>query len=168
MKDPNLNNEFIDFLADEFPEVSFSTTYVHWHPSVGEYCVYINDTWSGYVPEEYIFKAGFEYYTLWSKYWEKYRQTEIFMDLNRKYVQSIYNILQEENTTESDISLNVRILMDIIRNRSYPTDYQNFTIKMILEVLQNKGYNQYTEMLENIIGEINDLEENKRSRRKVL
>lgn len=161
IKHLNLNEKFIDYLDAEIQNVPHSTICVHWNKSVGEYCVYIDGKWRGYVPEEYIFKAGFEYYTQWSKYWEHYRCTEIFMELNEKYVQSIYNILQEKNISESDINLNVRIIVDIIRNRSYPTNYQNFTLKMILEVLQHNGYENCTKMLQSTIREINGLVENK-------
>lgn len=153
-KDPNLNEDFIAFLADEFPEAIWSTTYVHWHPSVSEYCVYINDVWSGYVPEEYIFKAGFEHYKVWSNAWKRHHEVEQTMDLTRHYVQSCIEFCEEKGSVSSDYLDYVRYFVRIVRNRIMSTEDQSFAVKFLKEWLERNDYSEGSDYLEGILNEL--------------
>jgi len=153
-KDPNLNEDFIEFLADEFPEAMWSTTYVHWHPSVSEYCVYINDKWSGYVPEEYIFKAGFEHYKVWSNAWERSNEVERTMNLTRHYVQSCIEFLEEKGSVSSDYLDYVRYFVRTVRNRDLSTEDQGFAVKFLKTWLERNDYSEGSDYLEGILNEL--------------
>lgn len=149
--DPNLSDDFIDYLADKFPDASWGTTYVHWHPSVGEYCVYIEDKWSGYVPEEYIFKAGFDHYKKWNEYWIKYEKLELHMRLYEKYVRSFDRFLKEKSSAEFNPWDYVCFIVDNVRNCSLPSSIENLTLSRIHDVLKRYGYDTSATKLKEMI-----------------
>lgn len=152
--DPNLNDAFIDYLADCYPDVMWSQTYIHWHSSVSEYCVYINNKWVDYVPEEYIFKAGFEHYKLWKDEWERSHQIETSMDLTRNYVQTCIEFCKEKGSVQSDYMDYVRYFASTVQNRVMSTEDQIFAVTRLLEWMERNSYEQGKVYLEELINEL--------------
>lgn len=136
----NLNDDFIDYLAAVYPDAMWSTTYIHWHESVGEYCVYIDNKWRDYVPEEYIFKAGFEHYTRWVSYWNKYREQELEMDLVGKHVRMLVKYCTEESADSTEYLKYVQYFIDTIRCRAISSEMQDYALERAKEWLEKNGY----------------------------
>lgn len=150
--DPNLNDDFIDYLAEVYPDAAWSITYIHWHESVGEYCVYIDDKWRNYVPEEYIFKAGFEHYTRWVNYWNKYSEHELEMYLVEKHVRTLIKFCTEKGTVSSDYLGYVQYFIDTIRSRAITSEMQDFALTQAKEWLEKNGYSDGAGLVASEIG----------------
>lgn len=153
-KHPNLNDDFIDYLADCYPDVAWSKTYIHWHSAVSEYCVYINNKWVDYVPEEYIFKAGFKHYKLWKDSWDHAHQVETSMDLTRNYVQTCISFCKEKDPSQSDYMDYVRYFSRTVKNRVMSTEEQIFTVNRLLEWMISNNYKEGKTYLEELIDEL--------------
>lgn len=150
----NLNESFIDYLADEFPDAAWSTTYVHWQPSVSEYCVYIDNKWCNYVPEEYIFKAGYEHYTRWRDAWECNNLTELTMDLIRNYAQTCVEFCKEKDPISIDYMEHVRYFVSTVCHRTIPREDQIIAIKIVMEDLIHHNYIAGYEYLKEVLNEL--------------
>lgn len=153
---PDLTEDFSDFVNDNYKDVLRSDIYIHHHPSVNEFCVYIKDKWSGYVPEEYIFKAGFEHYKLWSNEQEQYRELERTMDLVRNYVQTLVKFCKEKDPLSSDYLVYVQYFINTIRNRAITPEMQDFALERAKEWLINYGYTAGVELVSSEIGNTNE------------
>lgn len=124
----NIKNDFKWLYNDKYQHVEWDDFLIHWHEYVGEYCIYINNKWSGYVDEFAIYKSGFQNYKRWNEYWEKMRQNEIHMD----YHYMVMSFLDENELSDN-------LILNIISNRSYPKDYRLMTLGVLKEYFQHIG-----------------------------
>lgn len=150
--DPDLKDHFMMYYIDNLihgENVTWTNTYIHWHPSVSEYCVYINDKWSGYVPEEYIFKAGFELYKQWSDAWIRSSKNEMYYDLTRRYMQTCLEFCKEKDNSESSRMDCLRWFVRVVRHhRVLPKDIQDQALEYMHDWCTNNNFTEGAELLE--------------------
>lgn len=147
----NIKNDFKWLYNDKYQHVEWEDFLIHWHDSVGEYCIYIKDKWSGYVDEFAIYKSGLQNYKRWNEYWEKYRQSQIHMD----YHYMVMRVLHEDLLTDD-------LVLDILSNRSYPKDYRLMTLNILKQYFQNSG--RSTDLIDRMI-EADECENNSKGSR---
>jgi len=147
-EDPDLTESFVDLVNDLFPDIKRESLYIHWHPSVSEYCIYIDDKWSGYVDEEYIFKAGFEIYKTWTNAWTRSNENEIYHDLIRRYIQTCVEFLKEKGNSEPSYMDSICWFIRVVRHhRVLPKDFQDNALEMVEKWCTNADFIAGAELL---------------------
>lgn len=148
-EDPDLTESFVDLVNDRFPDIKRESLYIHWHPSVSEYCIYIDDKWSGYVDEEYIFKAGITIYKQWSSAWERSKQNEIYFELVRRYIKTCVEFLKEKGYSESSYMDSIRWFVHVVRHhRVLPKDIQDHALERMIDWCTKCSYSAGAELLQ--------------------
>ncbi|SOK58668.1 hypothetical protein [Yersinia phage fHe-Yen9-04] len=165
----DLSSEFSAYIAELSitDDIKHSKIYIYWHYMVGEYCIEINNKWSGYVPEEFIFKSGFDNYIRWSKYWEKYRTDECFMGLYRKFAQSFDKFFLLDHSNDSELDGHMNMFLYIINTNSIPIEYRKMILSRVIEVLTERMYYNYAEIVKSALEELDGIQENIRRSKKV-
>lgn len=138
--DPNLVHEFFEYMQDEWPEISMDLAYIHWHEMVSEYCVYIDDKWSGYVPEEYIFKSGLTNYKRWADAWAESTLINTTMDMVNTNVRTLVKFCKEKGNLPSDYMDYVRYFVDNVRCSSITPEMQDYSLNRAKEWMERNDY----------------------------
>lgn len=145
---PNLNFDFIEFIQDNSPEISVEMIYIHWHEMVGEYCIYIDGKWSGYVPEEYIFKSGLENYNRWKDYWSDSDILHSTMEIINTNIRTLVKYCNEKSNASSDYLEHVKYFIDTIRCSSFSPDMQEYSLNRSIEWMKRNNYTEGLLLLE--------------------